>query len=46
MKTKNFLDYLEKKLNKEEIAEIKEQAILEVKIFKSIQKAIPGSMTD
>lgn len=33
MKTKRFKDYLEKRLNKKEIAQIKEHAEREVKIF-------------
>jgi transcriptional regulator with XRE-family HTH domain len=46
MKTKSFKKYLEKRLNKDEIAEIKEQAQLEVRILKSIQKAISETMND
>lgn len=37
MKTKSFQEYLEKRLDKDEIAEIEEQALLEIKILKSIQ---------
>ena len=40
MKTKSFQDYLEKRLDKKEIAQIKEQAEREVKIFKSFQKML------
>jgi hypothetical protein len=40
MKTKSFKKYLEKRLDKNEIAEIKEQAQLEIRIFKSIQKVL------
>jgi hypothetical protein len=44
MKTKSFQKYLETRLNKEEIAEIKQQAQLEVKILRSLQKTIPNSV--
>ena len=40
MKTKSFQDYLNKRLNKQEIAEIKEQAQREIKILKSFQKIL------
>ncbi len=40
MKTKSFQEYLEKRLDKKEIAQIKEQAEREVKIFKSFQKML------
>lgn len=40
MKTKSFKDYLEKRLDKKEIAQIKKQAEREVKIFKSLQKML------
>ncbi len=46
MKTKSFQKYLEQCLNKDEIAEIEEQAQLEVKILQSMQKAISGAMND
>jgi transcriptional regulator with XRE-family HTH domain len=46
MKTKSFQDYLEKRLSKEEIAEIKEQARLEIKILKAIQKAVADTLED
>lgn len=45
-KTKSFQEYLEKRLDKDEIAEIEEQALLEVKILQSIQKSIADAMTD
>lgn len=38
MKTKSFRDYLEKRLNKKEIAQIEEQAEREIKIFKSLNR--------
>lgn len=44
MKTKSFQDYLEKRLSKKEISEIKKQAQLEVKILKSIKKVIAETM--
>lgn len=40
MKTKSFKKYLEKRLNPQEIAEIEEQALLEIKIMQYIQNAI------
>ena len=40
MKTKSFQKYIEKRLTKEEIAEIENQVELEVKILRSIQKPI------
>jgi transcriptional regulator with XRE-family HTH domain len=46
MKTKSFQKYLETRLNKEEIAEIRHQAQLEVKILKSLQKMITDSMNE
>ena len=46
MKTKNFQKYLEKRLDKDEIAEIKEQAQREVKILKSIQHTIAATIND
>lgn len=46
MKTKSFKQYLEKRLNKDEIAEIEEQAQLEIKILQSLQKSISNAMTD
>jgi len=46
MKTKNFQQYLEKRLNKKEITEIKKQAQLEIKILCSIQRIISETMND
>lgn len=46
MKTKSFKSYLEKRLNKKELAEIKKQAQLEVRILKSIQKILADTMAD
>lgn len=46
MKTKSFQKYLEKRLSKEEIAEIEKQAHLEVKILKSIQQNISSAVDD
>ncbi len=46
MKTKSFQKYLEKRLNKEEIAEIEEQAKREIQILSSIQKLIASAMDD
>lgn len=46
MKTKGFQKYLEKRLNKDEIAEIKEQAQLEIRILKSIKSVIADIMNN
>lgn len=46
MKTRSFQEYLESRLSKEEIAEIKEQAQLEVKIMRSIQNSISNAMNE
>jgi len=46
MKTRSFQKYLEKRLDKEEIAEIEAQAQLEVKILRSIQRSISDAMAD
>ncbi len=46
MKTKSFQKYLETRLNKEEIAEIRHQAQLEVKILRSLQQMITDSMNE
>ena len=46
MKTKSFQKYLEKRLNKSEIAQIREQAHLEIRILKSIQRIISDTMND
>jgi len=46
MKTRSFRDYLEKRLNKDEIAEIEKLAQIEVDILKSMQKLISDSMKE
>ncbi len=46
MKTKSFQKYLEKRLDKNEIAEIKQQAQLELRILKSIKNIIADTMAD
>jgi DNA-binding Xre family transcriptional regulator len=46
MKTKSFQEYLEKRLNKKEIAEIEEQARLEAKILRSIQRFITEAVDE
>lgn len=46
MKKNNFEKYLEKRLNKEEIAEITKQAQLEVEILMFIQNIISDTMSD
>lgn len=46
MKTKSFKEYLEKRLDKDEIAAIKEQAQLEVRILRSLQGLISDTMND
>ncbi len=46
MKTKSFKKYLEKRLDKDEITKIKQQAQLEVRILKSIQNIIAKTMAD
>jgi transcriptional regulator with XRE-family HTH domain len=46
MKTKSFQKLLEKRLSKEEIAEIEMQALLEVKLLRYIQKSISDAMAD
>jgi len=40
MKTKSFQEYLQKRLDKKEIDEIKKQAALEVKILKYTQQCL------
>ncbi|HLB42121.1 MAG TPA: hypothetical protein VJN02_04595 [Gammaproteobacteria bacterium] len=40
MKTKSFQHYLEKRLNKSEIAEIEKQAKLEIEFLRSLQEDI------
>jgi len=46
MKTKSFYDILEKRLTKEQIAEIERQAQLEVDILKSIQQVLSETMAE
>lgn len=46
MKTKSFQSYLEKRLDQAEIAEIEEQARLEVAILRSIQDAVSNALTE
>ena len=46
MKTKSFKKYLEERLDKDEIAEIEEQALLEIRIFQSMQKSISNAVAD
>lgn len=46
MKTKSFQKYLETRLDKEEISEIKKQAQREVKILRSLQKMIANAMNE
>ena len=46
MKTKNFQNYLEKRLDKKEIKEIEAQARLEIKILKAIQESISAAMAE
>ena len=41
MKTKSFKKYLEKRLDKVEIAEIKQQAQLEIKMLKFLLRVNP-----
>lgn len=45
MKSKSFQGYLEKRLDKAEIAEIEKSAKLEAKIIKSLQEDISGAVT-
>ncbi len=46
MKTKKFQSYLEKRLSKQEIAEIDAQAQLEAGILISLQKTIQDALDD
>lgn len=46
MPTKKFKDYIEKRLNKEEIAEIKRQAELEVRFIKSLQDLMSNMLSE
>lgn len=46
MPTKKFKDYIEKRLNKEEIGEIKRQAELEVRFIKSLQDLMSNMLSE
>jgi transcriptional regulator with XRE-family HTH domain len=46
MKRKSFQAYLEKRLSKQEIAEIDAQAQLEARIFALLQKTIQNALED
>lgn len=46
MKRKSFQSYLEKRFNKEELAEIKEQAQLEFKTLQALQNEISRVVND
>ncbi len=46
MKTKSFYDIVEKRLTKEQIAEIERKAQLEVDILRSIQKVLADTMAE
>lgn len=46
MKTKSFQVYLEKRLNKKEISEIKAQAIFEKRVFESLQADIANAVSN
>ena len=46
MKTKSFKKYLEKRLDKDEIAEIRQQAQLEIKMLKSFQRMLADMTAD
>ncbi len=46
MKTKSFQEYLEKRLNKEEIAEIEEQARREVQMLRTIQQIVSTTLEE
>jgi transcriptional regulator with XRE-family HTH domain len=46
VKTKSFKTYIEKRLDKDEIAEIEKQAQLEVAILKTLRDIISGTMND
>ena len=46
MKTKSFQEYLEKRLDKDEIEEIRQQAHSEIRILKSLQKMLADMTTD
>ena len=46
MKTKSFEKYLEKRLNKREISQIKKQALLEKNALQSLQQSISMAVTE
>ena len=46
MKTKSFKEYLERRLDKEKIAELEKRAHLEVQILKSLQTTISAAMDE
>jgi len=46
MKTKSFQTYLEKRLNKDEIAKIKKHAQREIRIFELLQKKLADMISD
>lgn len=46
MKTKSFKSYLERRLNRDEITEIKKQAQLEVRILRSLQGLVSKTVDD
>lgn len=46
MKLKSFQSILEERLNKEEIAEIREQAELEIKALRSLQEGIKSAVNN
>lgn len=46
MKTKNFQTYLEKRLNKQEVAEIEEIALLEKKALLGLQEDVSRSIAE
>ncbi len=46
MKTKSFQEYIEKRLNKDKIAEIRKQAQLEIKILRSIQTMVSDELSE
>lgn len=46
MKTKSFQTYLEKRLDRNEIAQIKQQAQREIRILKSLQKMLADMVSE
>jgi hypothetical protein len=46
MKTKSFQEYIEKRLNKEDLAEVYAQAGLEVKNLRSLERYIDPVLSD